>query len=433
MSNPPQTVHNIAIIGAGISGLTLAAILHSNGIACTVFERRAKGDAAVSPRWNPSVRLDGSSTQKALKAAGVWDDCVKASRPRRGGPKVLRADGQIAAGGVGNKKPGSGADSSSAPSGPDAAAASGVVDRAVLKGLLVQKLPEDAIHWDTGILTATPAFSAMACPPVASADGTAAPAPARPQARWTLAFQGGAQSSPYDLIVGADGAQSSIGSVLSQIQPGYSGFATLDMSADSAVLLSDSTKTKGIVADGSTFVLDENRALVFRVDERVNASCRACVRMPLSSAQQTPYDLPERRKEFLDQWFGDVAPGLLEAAKSLAEGSGVLKSLNKLTSKVGENGKEGLTVIGRAAGFDEVADLLAELKAGQSDDEGLVDAVELGRRIVESVGGSGAESRTSLRDVVKGYETTVLDRTTRDVEITERLKKAAFGKHGSIG
>ncbi|MDH6218917.1 2-polyprenyl-6-methoxyphenol hydroxylase-like FAD-dependent oxidoreductase [Streptomyces pseudovenezuelae] len=37
--------HPIAIVGGGLGGLTAAAVLHTNGIELTVFEREAGRDA----------------------------------------------------------------------------------------------------------------------------------------------------------------------------------------------------------------------------------------------------------------------------------------------------------------------------------------------------------------------------------------------------
>ena len=62
---------SIAIIGAGLGGLTLARVLHRHGIAATVYEADASRSArARRAACSTSTRTTGSSP---WKAAGLFD------------------------------------------------------------------------------------------------------------------------------------------------------------------------------------------------------------------------------------------------------------------------------------------------------------------------------------------------------------------------
>jgi 2-polyprenyl-6-methoxyphenol hydroxylase-like FAD-dependent oxidoreductase len=216
-----NTHHPIAIIGAGLGGLTLARVLHVNGIEAAVFDLDASADARGQ---GGMLDMHVESGQAALRAAGLYDEFRKLVH--RGGQAMRILDSQ---GAVRHADDDDG-DEGDAGDRPE-------INRHDLRDLLLYSLPEGTVRWGAKATSARSLGDGRH--EVTLADGN---------------------SFTTDLLIGADGAWSRVRPLVSDAKPEYTGLSFVEFSLEEAD--ARHPVAAGLVGAGMMMALGDSRGFL---------------------------------------------------------------------------------------------------------------------------------------------------------------------------
>ncbi|MET9128936.1 FAD-dependent oxidoreductase [Streptomyces antibioticus] len=178
--------HPIAIIGAGLGGLTLARVLHTRGIEAAVFDLEAGRHVRTQ---GGMLDIHEDSGQTALRAAGLYEPFRALVHPGGEAMRLLDRDASVV---LEHDDDGDGGR-------PE-------VDRGHLRDLLLDSLPDGTVHWSRKVTDAR-----------ALDDG-----------RHEVTFDDGTAVTT-GLLIGADGAWSRIRPLVSAAGPAYTGISFVEL------------------------------------------------------------------------------------------------------------------------------------------------------------------------------------------------------------
>ncbi|KAF9634963.1 Monooxygenase FAD-binding protein [Lasiodiplodia theobromae] len=328
---------NIAIIGAGPAGLTLARLLQVHNIPCTVFEK----DPTPSDRATNGGCLDlhVGSGQEAVKEAGLWDAYQKYARYSGQAYIISDSTGReylnIRDLDLGRPE----------------------IDRPHLRRMLLDSLRPGTVRWDHKLSSVTEGNTATTGP--------------------TLHFASGRVESGFDLVVGADGAWSKVRERLCTVPPFYAGLCGYEMwiTDDPDAACPD---VSALTGDGSHWAVGQDGRMLSlqRQTDRsiqIYALMRKHEAWHANSGIVDPAD-PTEVKDVILHEYADWAPQFRRAIEAV-DGAVIPRSLYMLHVGTRWRHKAGLTLIGDAAH-------LMTPFAGEGVNVAMHDALLLARSII---------------------------------------------------
>ncbi|RKF45409.1 NAD(P)/FAD-dependent oxidoreductase [Paraburkholderia fungorum] len=345
----------IAIVGGGPAGLTLARLLHLQGIAATVFE------CDTHPLERPqggTLDLHEESGLLALQRAGLTDAFQAIARYDDQGTRLLNAHGEVLF------------------EEPDTASGNRPeVDRTALRAMLLDALPDGTVQWNRPLREVQD-----------NGDG-----------RWNLLFDAGLEG-PFDLVIGADGTWSRVRPLLSPYKPQYSGLCFVEFGIDD-VDRSHPALAR-LVGRGKMGVESDGKGLIVQRNGNAHLRGYAIFRVPPDWVERR-FDFTSTKavREGLIREYAGFADDILDLLRASNDQFAV-RPIHALPVGHCWTHRRGLTLIGDAAH-------VMSPFGGEGVNNAMLDAAELARLLGE---------RASWDEAVSEFETLMFARVVESAE-----------------
>ncbi|MFG1884771.1 FAD-dependent oxidoreductase [Micromonospora sp. NPDC049102] len=313
----------MAIVGGGLGGLTLARILRRHGIEAVVHEREANRSARSQ---GGMLDLHPESGQHALAEAGLDEEFRSTARPEGEEHRILDPAGRTLVHHM--PRPGS------FDGRPE-------VDRAVLRGLLLDALPPDAVAWGRRLVAASP----------------------RESGGFVLAFDSGHRAG-CDILVGADGARSVVRALLTDAQLSH-------VSSHVELTIGDAERRHPdlaeLVGPGNLWCVGVNQILA--AQRLGDGSIRVGISLPADDRDLDAYRDKRVLLDLFDGWDARLT-ALIDAGDDVP----TTRRVEALPVGARWAHQPGITLLGDAAHLMP--------PVGEGANQAMLDAAELAREIV---------------------------------------------------
>ncbi|GAA2591051.1 NAD(P)/FAD-dependent oxidoreductase [Dactylosporangium fulvum] len=328
-----MTTPSIAIVGAGLGGLTLARVLHTHGITATIYELE---DSPSARTQGGMLDIHDYNGQVALHAAGLYDQFRAIIHAGGEATRVLDKDNTLLYEDT-----------------DDDTGARPEVERGQLRQILLDSLPDGTIRWGTKVTQARPLGGG----------------------RHELVFAD-ATTVTTQVLVGADGAWSRIRPLVSAATPAYSGISFVEADLHDADRRHPSAAA--VVGGGMLFALGPDKGILGHREP--DGSLHLYIAITTSPEWLATLDFADtdKVKTVLLEQFADWAPPL-KALITEADGALIPRTVNALPVEHRWNRVPGVTLLGDAAH-------VMSPFAGEGANLAMLDGAELGKAIAEHPG-----------------------------------------------
>ncbi|MFG3255761.1 FAD-dependent oxidoreductase [Streptomyces sp. NPDC048172] len=373
----------IAIVGAGLGGLTLARVLHLHGFDAVVFERE---ESRTARGQGGMLDLHTETGQRALREAGLEAEFRALARREGQDMKLLDHTGTLL---VQHDTP------------EDAPLERPEIDRTDLRDLLLDSLPgeadgvpEGAVVWGHAFTHATPL----------------------PGGGHLLHFADGA-TAECDLLVGADGARSRVRPLLTDAGPRHTGVNQVDCGR-----IPDADRTRpelaATVGRGNYWGIGDSQTVAAQRNGDGSVRVGMSLRSPADwfATSGLSFEDPDRARAGLRnlleaRGWSPVFTALVEAC----EGPVVPRPIEALPTGLTWAVTPGVTLIGDAAHLMP--------PVGEGANLAMLDGAELALALAASPGDPAA--------ALRGYETAMFERSAIAARESEAIHTMMLSPTGA--
>ena len=360
----------VAIIGAGLGGLTLARVLQVHGIAATVYEAEASASARGQGGMLDIHEYNG---QLALKAAGLFDQFREIIHAGGQATRLLDKKANVLF-----EQP------------DDGTGGRPEVPRGDLRRILLGSLAADTVRWGHKVAAVAPLGGG----------------------RHLLTFADGSTVTS-DLLVGADGAWSRVRPLLSEAKPAYVGTTYIEtylFDSDNSHKASAET-----VGGGALFAAAPGKGIVAHREPHGVLHTYVALNKPEDWIARIDFSDPVTALAQVAEEFDGWAPELT-ALITDGDTAPVLRPIHSLPVEHRWDRIPGVTLLGDAA------HLMAP--SGEGANLAMYDGAELANAIAASPG--------DIEAALLAYERELFPRSASEAAEANRLIELCFGDNAPL-